>query len=153
MGRLHVFLGAAVTNCVRRAARDKSRGAARTISLKQSFCIWFSGLRGGVAFAIAAASYGDLDFPSQCGGWKPAQPAWCNLTPDSGQGWSPTARGALPLAHGGPLAPRAGLGPPGPSQCGLEPLRGAAQDASLAAFDRTGDPRRGLAPLVLRRHE
>ena len=48
VGRLHVFLGAAVTNCARRASRDRTRGAARTISLKQSFCIWFSGLRGGV---------------------------------------------------------------------------------------------------------
>jgi len=83
VGRLHVFLGAAVTNCLRHASRNRARGAARTISLKQSFCIWFSGLRGGVAFAIAAASYGDLDFPTRCGGWKPSNsdepwPRWCS---------------------------------------------------------------------------
>ena len=83
VGRLHVFLGAAVTNCLRRASCDRARGTACTISLKQSFCIWFSGLRGGVAFAIAAASYGDLDFPTRCGGWKPSNsdepwPRWCS---------------------------------------------------------------------------
>jgi len=74
VGRLHVFVGAAVTNCVRRACRDRTRGTARTLNLKQSFCIWFSGLRGGVAFAIAAASYGDTDFPTRCAGWQPSSP-------------------------------------------------------------------------------
>ena len=39
VGRLHVFVGAAVTNCVRRACRDRTRGTARTLNLKQSFCI------------------------------------------------------------------------------------------------------------------
>ena len=55
---------------MRRFSRDRARaGPPRTITLKQSFCIWFSGLRGGVAFAIAAASYGDQDFDVRCGGW------------------------------------------------------------------------------------
>jgi len=32
------------------------------------FVMWFSGLRGGVAFALASVSYGDNDFPQHCGG-------------------------------------------------------------------------------------
>lgn len=69
-GRLHVFLGAAITNAVRRGTREKGRaGVARTISVKHATAIWFSGLRGGVAFAIAAASFGDSDFGTRCGGW------------------------------------------------------------------------------------
>jgi len=69
-GRLHVFVGAAITNAIRRGTREKGRaGAARTISVKHATAIWFSGLRGGVAFAIAAASFGDSDFGTRCGGW------------------------------------------------------------------------------------
>ena len=33
--------------------------------------MWFSGLRGGVAFALASVSYGDADFPQHCGGLTP----------------------------------------------------------------------------------
>ena len=35
------------------------------------FVMWFSGLRGGVAFALASVSYGDADFPQHCGGLTP----------------------------------------------------------------------------------
>ena len=110
VGRLHVFLGAAVTNCLRRAARDKARGAARTITLKQSFCIWFSGLRGGVAFAIAAASYGDLDFPTRCGGWKPASQHG-QLPPRQQQGLATfsSKRPPLALVHSDHLGSSTGL--------------------------------------------
>ena len=30
--------------------------------------MWWSGLRGGVAFALAAKIYSDNSFPAQCGG-------------------------------------------------------------------------------------
>lgn len=36
------------------------------------FVMWFSGLRGGVAFALASVSYGNADFPEHCGGLEPA---------------------------------------------------------------------------------
>ena len=32
--------------------------------------MWFSGLRGGVAFAIASKSFHHKDFPDQCGGFR-----------------------------------------------------------------------------------
>ena len=34
-----------------------------------SVVLWWSGLRGGVAFALASASYGSGDFTEHCGGW------------------------------------------------------------------------------------
>ena len=33
--------------------------------------LWWSGLRGGVAFALAAAGFARLDFPQHCGGLRP----------------------------------------------------------------------------------
>ena len=53
------------------------------------------------------------------------------------QGRPLTARGALTLAHGGPLGSRAGLRPLGPHSVAEEPLRGAAQHADATAFDVT----------------
>ena len=35
-----------------------------------SLVVWWSGLRGGVAFALASASYGSGDFTEHCGGWS-----------------------------------------------------------------------------------
>jgi len=37
------------------------------------FIMWFSGLRGGVAFALASVSYAANDFPTTCGGLTPEQ--------------------------------------------------------------------------------
>ena len=39
------------------------------------FAMWFSGLRGGVAFALASVSYAAKDFAASCGGIDPAQAA------------------------------------------------------------------------------
>ena len=36
------------------------------------FVMWFSGLRGGVAFALASVSYAHRDFARKCGGLAPA---------------------------------------------------------------------------------
>jgi len=63
VGRLHIFLLSAVSNC--------SRGEATIpppISRAYQFVMWFSGLRGGVAFALASLSYIRNDFPTKCGG-------------------------------------------------------------------------------------
>jgi len=72
IGRLHVFATAYVTNYSRAHCHGSPTSVARparVLTNKHSVCIWFSGLRGGVAFAIAAASYGDNDFRQNCGGW------------------------------------------------------------------------------------
>lgn len=64
VGRLHVYVGALLTNHFFR----QPGGAKPPISRGSMFVMWFSGLRGGVAFALAAVSYGNADFPQRCGG-------------------------------------------------------------------------------------
>jgi len=87
VGRLHVFVATFFINivrarkqifrmillrtwrlCTRKGAHVVAGRRMPSLSYRQALLIWFSGLRGGVAFAIAAASYGDLDFPANCGG-------------------------------------------------------------------------------------
>ena len=63
LGRLHVFFFSYITNLSR-----SPRSEPPPISLRYQLIMWLSGLRGGVAFAIAAASYAKHDFPSRCGG-------------------------------------------------------------------------------------
>ena len=63
VGRLHIYVGSFLTNCF--------RGPTTTlppISSAYQFVMWFSGLRGGVAFALASVSYTARDFPQVCGG-------------------------------------------------------------------------------------
>jgi len=43
------------------------------ISGTYMFIMWFSGLRGGVAFALASVSFADKDFPQVCGGLTEAE--------------------------------------------------------------------------------
>lgn len=62
VGRLHIYVGSLLTNLFRRGVE----GALRPISAVYMFVMWFSGLRGGVAFALAANSFAQKDFPS-CG--------------------------------------------------------------------------------------
>eukprot|EP00312_Isochrysidales_sp_CCMP1244_P019124 CAMPEP_0202786196 /NCGR_PEP_ID=MMETSP1388-20130828/69721_1 /ASSEMBLY_ACC=CAM_ASM_000864 /TAXON_ID=37098 /ORGANISM="Isochrysis sp, Strain CCMP1244" /LENGTH=695 /DNA_ID=CAMNT_0049455747 /DNA_START=15 /DNA_END=2102 /DNA_ORIENTATION=- len=104
VGRLHAFLLLPLTNALRmRSARRTARelvaaaesdaqhratsyleAAQRSLlSTAHAFVVWFSGLRGGVAFAIAAAAYGDHAF-SQCGDEgepRPCDPA-VEISPD-----------------------------------------------------------------------
>merc|ERR1711871_1484264 len=63
VGRLHIYIGSIGTNCCR-SPTDKPP----PISAAYMFAMWFSGLRGGVAFALAAVSYAAKDFPTSCGG-------------------------------------------------------------------------------------
>ena len=65
VGRLHVYVGSLLTN---RLFRGEAGSAQPPISRGTMFVMWFSGLRGGVAFALAAVSYGNTDFPQRCGG-------------------------------------------------------------------------------------
>eukprot|EP00967_Tisochrysis_lutea_P129744 scaffold223477_cov27-Tisochrysis_lutea.AAC.2 len=87
VGRLHVFFFLPLTNAVRRriarqhaevegksGTSDAAHRAQRIMQAMRdailtpahAFVLWFSGLRGGVAFAIAAAAYGDSSFPAPC---------------------------------------------------------------------------------------
>ncbi|KAL1529542.1 hypothetical protein AB1Y20_000487 [Prymnesium parvum] len=64
LGRLHVFVGSRIANCFRDVNSDPP-----TIEPAEQVVMWLSGLRGGVAFAIAAVSFEHMDFPEQCGGF------------------------------------------------------------------------------------
>ena len=64
VGRLHIYLGSWLFNCF----RTETQANPSRISPAYMFVMWFSGLRGGVAFALASVSYADDDFPIACGG-------------------------------------------------------------------------------------
>lgn len=64
VGRFHVFFGVQLTNAYRRYQRR----ADTQFSFGVSVVMWWSGLRGGVAFALASASFGYGDFNAHCGG-------------------------------------------------------------------------------------
>ena len=70
VGRLHIFVGSALFNSVRTPA-----STPKPISGIYMFIMWFSGLRGGVAFALASVSYGNGDFSRRCGGLPAAEAA------------------------------------------------------------------------------
>jgi len=63
VGRLHIYVGSFLFNCFR--TKDSHPPA---ISAAYMFIMWFSGLRGGVAFALASVSFAARDFPDTCGG-------------------------------------------------------------------------------------
>ena len=71
IGRLHIFLGSWLVNCLRKSEGDPTRKTCEPpkISFTYMFIMWFSGLRGGVAFALASVSFGKNDFPQMCGGY------------------------------------------------------------------------------------
>jgi sodium/hydrogen exchanger 8 len=77
LGRAHVPLGVALTNASRRTTHNvqplPNRELRRDTPLAHlssgvSVVLWWSGLRGGVAFALASASFGHRDFETHCGG-------------------------------------------------------------------------------------
>ena len=61
------------------------------------------------------------------------RPAWSDPSSRQRQSWPPMARGALALAHGGPLGIRAESWLLGPRSAALEPLRGAAKVVGVTA--------------------
>eukprot|EP00310_Coccolithus_braarudii_P024059 CAMPEP_0183356842 /NCGR_PEP_ID=MMETSP0164_2-20130417/45219_1 /TAXON_ID=221442 /ORGANISM="Coccolithus pelagicus ssp braarudi, Strain PLY182g" /LENGTH=559 /DNA_ID=CAMNT_0025530345 /DNA_START=22 /DNA_END=1701 /DNA_ORIENTATION=- len=63
LGRLHIYFFTWVINRFRTPA-----SIPPPISQAYNFVMWWSGLRGGVAFAIAANVYGQHAFPQSCGG-------------------------------------------------------------------------------------
>jgi sodium/hydrogen exchanger 8 len=63
VGRLHIYVGSWMTNWFRGPTSSPP-----PISSAYQFVMWFSGLRGGVAFALASVSYSASDFPTVCGG-------------------------------------------------------------------------------------
>ena len=96
LGRLHVFplLWLAARLQAQRcggaeARRPASAQAPLGLRPKHAVCIWFSGLRGGVAFALAAASYEARDFPARCGGRPALAAAAADDAADDarGEGW------------------------------------------------------------------
>ena len=72
VGRLHVYVGSWGTN---RCFRKGEHASKPPISGGSMFVMWFSGLRGGVAFALASVSYADADFSVNCGGLAPEERA------------------------------------------------------------------------------
>jgi len=66
VGRIHIFVGSAIFNRGRNPLV-----VPKPISAIYQFVMWFSGLRGGVAFALAAVSYDNEDFSQHCGGLAP----------------------------------------------------------------------------------
>ena len=107
LGRLHVPIAVWFTNTYRRAR------AARTTPLPNrelrtdlplaelsggvSLVLWWSGLRGGVAFALASSSFGRGDFVQHCGGLAAATHG---LTAAHGVAGSSSAPGASAHSHG-----------------------------------------------------
>lgn len=61
LGRLHVWPAAWMNNRCSRGAKITPGGTV---------VLWWSGLRGGVAFALAASGFSRLDFPHHCGGLR-----------------------------------------------------------------------------------
>jgi len=53
VGRLHIYVGVFLTNLFRSETTEM-----KPISGPYAFIMWFSGLRGGVAFALASVSFG-----------------------------------------------------------------------------------------------
>ena len=70
VGRLHIFVGSILTNLGRNPLTHP-----KPISAIYMFVMWFSGLRGGVAFALASVSYAHHDFSQKCGGFTPEEAA------------------------------------------------------------------------------
>lgn len=70
LGRTHIFLGSWLVN-----ANRMESDVPKPISGTYMFVMWFSGLRGGVAFALASVSYAAGDFPSKCGGFASPEAA------------------------------------------------------------------------------
>jgi sodium/hydrogen exchanger 8 len=69
IGRLHIYIGSSLVNGLRSApAAGETQVGLPKISKEYMWIMWFSGLRGGVAFALASVSYADDDFPTSCGG-------------------------------------------------------------------------------------
>jgi NhaP-type Na+/H+ or K+/H+ antiporter len=67
VGRLHIYIGSWIFNCFRTEDSTPPK-----ISGRYMFVMWFSGLRGGVAFALASVSYVNKDFDTKCGGYDMA---------------------------------------------------------------------------------
>jgi sodium/hydrogen exchanger 8 len=70
VGRTHIFLGSWLANLGRSEGDNP-----KPISAIYMFVMWFSGLRGGVAFALASVSYAANDFPQRCGGFSSPEAA------------------------------------------------------------------------------
>ena len=73
IGRLHIYVGSWITNCFR--SDTPAAGELPKISATYMFMMWFSGLRGGVAFALASVSFASRDFSDDCGGLSPEDKA------------------------------------------------------------------------------
>lgn len=61
LGRTHIYLFSFITNMLFRRSPDSE---LPPISTTYMHVMWFSGLRGGVAFAISAVGYQHNDFPA-----------------------------------------------------------------------------------------
>jgi solute carrier family 9 (sodium/hydrogen exchanger), member 8 len=72
VGRGHIYIGSWLFNCMRTTATEGEVQVGQPkISSNYMFIMWFSGLRGGVAFALASVSFANNDFPTVCGGLTP----------------------------------------------------------------------------------
>ena len=94
--------------------------------------LWCEPPPHGAQHGSSASGHLFADLPP----YAPQQPSIGSKRGRAGtrQGWPPTARGSLPLAHGEPLGSRAALGPRPPPclrACGAapQPLRGAPPNA------------------------